>query len=124
LKGTPAQVPRSERGVVPLKWKVTITPGMELVVIHYPRGDPQETTDGECIRVDEACIYYDMETAKGSSGAPLLDKAILKAIALHTSKDDEDRPRAACINEILSHIERIKPELFEEIKRTHPGGGL
>jgi V8-like Glu-specific endopeptidase len=116
--------PLADWGIVPLALQAPLTQGMPLQVIQHPRGDPRRTVNGECREVNEAGIFHSALTDEGASGGPVLDAVNLTAIALHTGKGRGERPQATRISAILRRIQKDKPDLYEEIKKSQPEGGL
>lgn len=118
--------PLRQRTPLPLDIHAPLTVISELYIIQHPRGLQQHGADGLYVMSlnQNMSLKYTVNTAQGTSGAPVLLRPHWRVVALHHgATEDMQYGEGIAIGPILDDIQRQRPDLFHEIVHVQPDDG-
>jgi hypothetical protein len=111
--------PLSQRGFLALDEEAPLTLQTQLFVIQHPRGQPQQRAAGFFVKkhpTNAHRILHRAPTEQGTSGAPVLNAANWRVVALHNGENQTERLReGTLLKAILADLAQRRPDLSREI---------
>jgi len=110
--------PLSDRGYLQIDPDAQLTIITSLGIIQHPLGQPQKIAFGNFKRRSNnpGCILYNTPTGEGTSGAPVINTANFRVVALHIGENDSVHLREGLLlSNILSDLKEHKMDLYKEI---------
>jgi hypothetical protein len=110
--------PLSERGFLQPESDPPLTAQTQLFVIQHPKGQIQQHSAGYYVKIspDGHRIFHNAPSESGTSGAPVLNVANWRLVALHRGENKAERLReGVLIKAILDDLNLHKPQIYAEI---------
>jgi hypothetical protein len=113
------EVPLDRHGFLWLDPEAPLTQVTELVLIQHPDGMPKKRGAGRWHKEAGSRLLYDVPTAGGSSGGPVLNRSNYRAVALHRGENQAHQLReGTLLRAILADLKAAKPDLVAEINQS------